>query len=312
MDTENDPIAALLQMAGRRPAVPPEVAARVREAVRDEWTRSTGRRTRTRWMAAAACVALVVTIALVALRTPQPSSPARAPHTVVARAETISGAAVGSGGRFLEPGAELRAGDTLETARSATASLMWGGATLRIDGNTHLRLESPRRLSLDRGAVYIATNGAGVVVVTPLGAIEDVGTQFEVRLDASAVRVRVRDGRVDLRRHGETHSPTAALELSAGAQGDVARRAVPRSGAEWDWVLRAAPAIPLEGRTLRSVVDAVSREKGLTPVYPERISDAHLHGNVPLSPDDALQAALAASGASAHVEGDRLIVRVRR
>ena len=262
---------------------------------------------------AAACVALVAMLALLALRTPQSSPPAHAPRAaVVARAETISGAAVGLGGRFLEPGTKLRAGDTLETARGATASLVWGGATLRVDGNTHLRLESPRRLSLDRGAVYVATNGAGVVVVTPLGAIEDVGTQFEVRLDASGVRVRVRDGRVDLRRHGETHSATAGVELSAGAHGDVARRAVPRSGAEWDWVLRAAPALTLEGRTLRDVVNSVSREKGLTPIYAGRVSNAHLHGNVPLSPDDALQSALTASGASAQVKGDRLIVRVKR
>ncbi len=311
MEPENDPIATLLQLAGRRPAVPPEIAARVRESVRDEWTRSTRRRTQTRWMAAAACLALVVTIASVALRTPQ-SVPAPLARTVVAHAETISGSAVGSGGRFLEPGAELRAGDTLETARGATASLLWGGATLRVDGNTKLRLQSPRRLSLDRGAVYIASNGAGVVVVTSLGAIEDVGTRFEVRLDPGALRVRVRDGRVDLRRNGQTHSATAGVELSARAQGDVTRRAVPRSGAEWDWVLRAAPALTLEGRTLRGVVDAVSREKGLSPVYAEHVSDARLHGNVPLSPDDALAAALAASGTSARVDGDRLIVRVKR
>jgi ferric-dicitrate binding protein FerR (iron transport regulator) len=311
MSTENDPIAALIQLAGHRPAVPPEVTARVRDAVRDEWERSTRRRTRTRWMAAAACIALVATIALIALRTPA-TSPAPTSRAIVARAETITGAAIGAGGRFLEPGMELRAGDVLETARGAAASVLWGGATLRVDGNTHLRLQSTHRLSLDRGAVYVASNGAGVVVTTPLGAIEDIGTQFEVRVDAGALRVRVRDGRIDLRRNGETHSASAGVELSAGASGEVTRRAVPRSGAEWDWILRAAPAMALEGRTLRGVIDAVSREKGLTPVYAERVSDARLHGNLPLSPDEALAAALTASGASARVDGDRLFVRVKR
>jgi ferric-dicitrate binding protein FerR (iron transport regulator) len=261
-------------------------------------------------MAAAACIALVAVIAVVTLR-PRTASPVATQRAVVARAETISGAAIGAAGRFLDRGAEIRAGDALETARDATASLLWSGATLRIDGNTHLRIDSDRALFLDRGAVYIASNGHGMVVTTPLGAIHDIGTQFEVRLDASTLRVRVRDGRVDLRRNGETHSATAGIELSAGARGGVIRRAVARSGAEWDWILHAAPAMTLEGRTLRSVVDVVSREKGLIPVYSERVSDARLHGKVPLSPSDALAAALAASGASARIEGDRLIVRVK-
>jgi hypothetical protein len=124
--------------------------------------------------------------------------------------------------------------------------------------------------------------------------------------------VRVRDGRVDLRRGGATHSAAAGVELSADARGAVTERSITRNGTEWDWIVRAAPAIALEGRTLRSVIDAVSREKGLTPVYAPGLGDARLHGNVPLSPDEALQAALAASSATARVEGDRLIVRGKR
>jgi ferric-dicitrate binding protein FerR (iron transport regulator) len=308
---ENDRIAALIQMAGKRPAVPADVAARVRAAVHEEWERSAGRRrTRTRLAAAAAAVIVLAAAGFVASR--KRTAP-RAPlaRMVVAGVESVSGAAIVSGGRFVEAGTPLRAADALETAHGATASLRWGGATLRVDGDTHVRLDSDRALFLDRGALFVASSGRRVVVTTPLGEIRDVGTEFEVRVGANAVRVRVREGRVDLRRGAATHSASAGVELSANAAGAVTQRAIARSGGEWDWIVRAAPAMALEGRTLRGVVDAVSREKGLTPVY-ENVRDAELHGSVALAPDDALQAALTASSASARVDGDKLIVRGKR
>jgi len=312
MENENDPIATLLQLAGRRPAVPADVTARVRQAVRQEWELRARRRTRMRFAAAAAIVVALIGGGLVMLRTTEtvaPRTTTAAPRALIASVETMSGGAIGGDGRFLEAGAQLRAGDAMETARGATASLRWGPATLRMDGGTRVRLDSPLGLSLDRGAVYVASNGARVVVSTPLGEVHDIGTEFEVRLDHDAVRVRVREGRIDLRRNGATHSAAAGVELAAGAQGAVTQRAIPRSGGEWDWVVRAAPAMTLEGRTLRAVVDRVCREKGLTAVYGRGVGDARLHGTVPLSPNEALDAALAASGLMARADGDRLIVQ---
>ena len=309
MDSENDPIAALLQLAGRRPAVPADVTARVRDAVREEWEQSTRRRTRMRLAAVAAAVVGVTAGGWLMLRT---TTPAGVVQPVVATVQTMSGGAIGGDRRFLEAGARLRAGDQIETARGATASLRWGMATLRMDGGTHVRLDSARGLLLDQGAVYVASNANGVEITTPLGIIRDVGTAFEVRLQADLVRVRVREGRIDLRRNGAVHSAGAGIELTARARGSVTQRAIPRSGADWEWVVRAAPGIALEGRTLRGVVDSVCREKGLTPVYAMGAGDARLHGTVFLSPDEALDAALAASGLVARADGDRLIVQGRQ
>ena len=56
MTDEKDSIAALIQLAGKRPAVPADATERVRAAVREEWERATRRRTRLRWMSAAAAV----------------------------------------------------------------------------------------------------------------------------------------------------------------------------------------------------------------------------------------------------------------
>jgi ferric-dicitrate binding protein FerR (iron transport regulator) len=312
MQNENDPIATLLQIAGRRPAVPADVTARVREAVREEWERSARRRTRRRFALAAAAVVVLVAGGLVMFRPAATVAPSpAAPRAIIASVETMSGSAIGGDGRFVEAGARLRTGDAMETARGATASLRWGAATLRMDGGTRVRLDSPRGLFLDRGAVFIASNGERVVVSTPLGDVHDVGTEFEVRMVDDALRVRVREGQVDLRRNGATHTAAAGVELAADARGNVTQRAIPRSGSEWDWVVRAAPAITLEGRTVRAVVDGVSREKGLTAVYATGVGDARLHGSVPLTPDEALDAALAASGLIARTDGDRLIVQRR-
>lgn len=312
MENENDPIATLLQLAGRRPAVPADITARVRQAVREEWESRARRRTRMRFAMAAAAVVVLVAGGLVMFRKTGTVSPAATPRAIIASVETMSGGAIGGDGRFVETGAQLRAGDAMETARGATASLRWGAATLRMDGGTHVRLDSSRGLFLDHGAVYVASNGARVVVSTPLGDVHDVGTEFEVRIDQDTVRVRVREGRVDLRRNGATHSAAAGVELAADARGSVTQRAIPRSGSEWDWVVRAAPAMTLEGRTLRAVVDSVSREKGLTVVYAKGVGDARLHGSIPLSPDEALNAALAASGLVARTDGDRLLVQRRQ
>lgn len=312
MENENDPIATLLQLAGRRPAVPADVTARVREAVREEWERSARRRTQRRFALAAAAVVVLIAGGLVMFRSTETVAPPPAiPRAIIASVETMSGSAIGGDGRFLEAGAQLRAGDAMETARAATASLRWGAATLRMDGGTHVRLDSARGLFLDRGAVFVASNGERVVIRTPLGDVHDVGTEFEVRMVDDAVRVRVREGRVDLRRNGATHSAAAGVELAADARGNVTQRAIARNGSEWDWVVRAAPAITLEGRTVRTVVDGVSREMGLTAVYAKGVGDARLHGTVPLTPDEALDAALAASGLVARTDGDRLIVQRR-
>jgi ferric-dicitrate binding protein FerR (iron transport regulator) len=310
MENENDPIAALLQLAGRRPAVPADVTARVREAVREEWEQRTRRRARMRFALAAAAVVVLIAGGLVMFRTTETVAPSPVtPRAIIASVETMSGGAIGGDGRFLEAGAQLRAGDAMETARGATASLRWGAATLRMDGGTHVRLDSALGLFLDRGAVFVVSNGSRVVIRTPLGDVHDVGTEFEVRLDNDAVRVRVREGRIDLRRNGASHSATAGVELAADARGNVAQRAIPRNGDEWDWIVRAAPAITLEGRTLRSVVDSVCREKGMTAVYAKGVGDARLHGTVPLSPAEALDAALAASGLIARTDGDRLTIQ---
>ena len=66
---------------------------------------------------------------------------------------------------------------------------------------------------------------------------------------------------------GATHSAASGTELDADAAGGVTEHSIAKSGAEWDWVLRAAPPIHLDGRTLAEVVATVTRDEGMTPVW---------------------------------------------
>ena len=298
----DDAIAALVRLAGRRAPVPEDAAARVRAAVHDEWMQTMARRRRTRWIGSAAAVAAAAVIVVVTRMTTSPQSAPVAPRVVVAGGQTN--------------GAVIYANDVYEVANGNTASLAWGNATLRLDSGTRVRIASPSELTLERGAVYVDSNGAGVLVRTPMGNVRDIGTQFEVRLTADRMRVRVRAGRVDLQRGSATHSAMAGIELDADARGGVTPHSIARNGAEWEWVLRAAPPIHLDGRTLAEVVASVTRDEGLKPVWfdetARNAATMRLHGDVPLTPEEALDTALVASGLTSRIDGDRLIIKRRK
>jgi ferric-dicitrate binding protein FerR (iron transport regulator) len=302
-NNSDDTIAALVRLAGRRPAVPEDAARRVREAVHDEWMETIGRRRRTRWIGSAAAVAAAAVTVVVLRMTPAAPQPQAAPQRVVVAGGQTNAAVV-------------FANEIYEVANGTTASLAWGNATLRLDGGTRVRIASATELSLDRGAVYVDAIHSGVVIHTPIGSVRDIGTQFEVRLAPDRMRVRVREGRVDLQHDGATHSAIAGVELDADARGGVTEHSIAKNGAEWDWVVRAAPPIHLDGRTLAEVVATVTRDEGVTPVWSDsaakNAASIRLHGDVPLTPEEALDTALVASGLTAKSDGDRLIIARRK
>jgi ferric-dicitrate binding protein FerR (iron transport regulator) len=199
--------------------------------------------------------------------------------------------------------AELR---ELTTPGDATTSVEWNGGTLRLDRETHLRFDGPRTATLLRGAMYYAndTPGAAVTIHTPFGDVRDVGTRFEIRLRDDALRVRVRDGAVIVR----DTTAHAGTELVA-SRTSVTSRTIATSGEEWAWIENAAPPIVLEGKSLDEVLRRVAIEKGLT--LQRNGPDQTLHGEMPLSVSEALDAATAAAGVTYRIEGDRLIVRGR-
>ena len=269
---ENDPIATLVRLAGRRPEVNAERTARVRAAVADEW-RAIVRRRRIMRVGIAAALAATIGGVMLVRREATPMAPTVTP---IAAAEK-------------------------------THSLEWNGGDLRIARGTQIRFDGTNVATLVYGAVYYADDqpGGGITLHTPFGDVRDVGTRFEARVDEHSLRVRVRDGEVRVR----DRVARTGMELLA-TNTSIEERTIATSGAEWTWIEEAAPPIVLEGKTFDAVLRTVAIEKGLTLDWNGRTGPT-LHGDMPLSINEALDAATAAAGATYRIEGDRLIVRGR-
>ncbi|HKR66010.1 MAG TPA: FecR domain-containing protein [Thermoanaerobaculia bacterium] len=245
-DERDDAVAQLVRLAGARPKPDPQRMARVREAVHDEWRRTTRRRQWTRYGIAAAVAA---TLAGVLVFT-------RVPSTRV-----------------------------IETRTGEVTSIEWSGATLRIDGETRIRLDANAHATLERGTLFFESHThTGVTIDTPFGAVRDIGTRFELRVGEHDLHVRVSEGMVDVR----------GTRADAGMELVATRDAV-------------TPFLTLEGQTLGDVIEHAARVKGLRVEWHTR-RDVVLRGSVALTPDEAIEAATAASGARYRIDGNTLIV----
>jgi ferric-dicitrate binding protein FerR (iron transport regulator) len=191
--------------------------------------------------------------------------------------EALSGSAWSRFGadenRSLTEGDSLQPGSELATAEESRAAIrLVSGHSVRLDASTGIRLLDDGSLALDRGAVYVdsgldATTTRALDVHTPLGVIEEIGTQFEVRLENDFVRVRLREGSVVIRQDDRDHELQVGTELELGPDGSVARRALPTHGSEWDWFVGITPMLDLEGRTAMEFLDWVARERGWTLAF---------------------------------------------
>jgi hypothetical protein len=247
------------------------------------------------------------------------------PVVTIATVERVTGeATVGaSRNRLTEPlasGRQILSGSTVRTGANGYLGLrLASGASVRVDAGTAVEFGSRNVLALERGAIYIDTDDAGpaaaVEVRTPLATARDIGTRFEVRLVASAVRVRVRGGLVRVDQRGAAYDAAPGIELIASA-GILERRTVPLHGPDWDWTLRVSPPFAIEGRTLASFLQWVEREGGWHPRFsdPElerSSSSVVLHGSIDgLTPADALAVVLPTCGLTHRVDGD--VLRLQR
>lgn len=259
-ERNDDPIATLIRAAGKRPRIDAGQMARVRAAVHEEWRGQIRRGQKRRWMVAAAGVAAILALVL-----------------------------------LLVPG---RGENVLETGPSETRAMLWNGNELRLQPDSRVILLTASTARLERGTIDIATSGPGsnITIETPFGAVRDIGTRFEVRLSSTEVRVRVREGKVELRgviaSAGETLTATPA---------EVARGRI------------EPELIRLEGMRLGDVLARVARAKELTVVWnaPASYRAVVLRGEEPFTPDEALDAATAAAGVTWRVADDRLVIEER-
>jgi ferric-dicitrate binding protein FerR (iron transport regulator) len=207
-------------------------------------------------------------------------------------------------------------GDVIDTDTASRASLQVSdGTSVRIDRTSRVRFVSHSAIELLSGAAYVATSAGsrGLEVRTPMGAVRDAGTQFEVRLLGASLRVRVRTGRVELRRGTNVTAAAAGTEATLTTSGAAIRQVTP-FGSEWAWTVGLAPTFSIEGRPLRVFLEHTAHEEGWTVRYSDRAAAEAaariiLHGSVDgLPAEEAIGVAMATGGLEYRLTPGDLVV----
>jgi len=323
MTDEEHVTAELLRLAGQALDPPAERTLRVREAVRREWHAHRRRRTLRRMTVgiALAGVAAMVVLAVWISRSGRVMTPAA--DIVVAVSERVQGQPLvlrgnGHGDRRwpLAPASSVTADEMVATDAASRAALRTAdGSSVRIDRASRVRFVGPGVIEVLDGAAYVATSdrSRGFEIRTPLGIVRDVGTQFEVRVSGSSVRLRVRTGAVTIRRGASVTPAGAGTEATVTSAG-IAVRQVPAFGTEWSWASALAVPFAIDGRSLRAFLEHIVAEEGWRLRYADReLGDAAgriiLHGSVEgLGAEDALRVALATSGLRYRLADGELLV----
>lgn len=313
-----DLVASLIRAAGRRIEPPADAYQQVLTAATAAFREKTAKRRGRTWMlvAAAASVAAVTLL----LQWNGTSTQAQ-----VATVERVIGSVELESGGGWEPmtGARgsLGTGARLRTLAGGSVALaLDGGASLRLAAATEVEMEGPRRVMLRSGTIYLDNKGSvgtGYQIETPAGTARDVGTQFELYVAGSALRLRVREGRVEVDRAGQLVTGSAGEQLEIDVLGSVVRSTIATTDAAWQWAETLAPAPDIDGKPAAVLLDWVARETGRKLHYESatvesRAATVILHGNIRhLAPLAALDVMLATTDLEYSLDGDTMEVRTR-
>jgi ferric-dicitrate binding protein FerR (iron transport regulator) len=319
-DDRDDAMRELLRQP--RPLADDAVrAARVYRAVHAAW-RDTADGTRhwRRGVALAAAAVLVVAIGLTLVNrlrergTPQAAAPIAS--TLFVTSEVVfqhDGQA-----RAGRVGEELTAGTRITTYGGRAAIVLANGIELRLDSNTAITLDTQRSMSVTRGAVYLDSSHRtgppeSVAIVARGTVIRDIGTRYEVRLSDEELRVRVRDGRVEVSSAFGMREADRGGQLRVTSSGILSGRAS-TSGADWDWIMRAVGPPQLEGRPLTEFLAWAEREGGrpirfADPAMERANAATIVYGAIEhLTVEEALDVVLPSCGLTRRTDGDVITI----
>lgn len=296
---------------------------RMRAAVAEEWLAATSAsRYRPRpigWGPQLGMVAVSLVILIVGINASRPSSDSATIGTLTRLND--GGVSVRTGlfrHRALQLGDSLHVGDTL-TTRGLTLVTLAQGGTLRIGAGTTISVTRPMQLSLKSGLIYVdmppgLTASNLLSIKTRAGAIEHIGTEYEVMSDQRIVRIRVREGRIRISGASAVWVADAGTELLATLGDQFSQRPFATFGRDWLWIEAISPDYEIEGQLLTGFLGWVSREVG----RPLEFSDARarqvanstvLHGSVRgQEPLEALTHVLASTSLTYELRGDRIWV----
>jgi len=316
-----DALASLIQACGRREAPPEWACERAYAAMTEAWrAKLRARRARKIMTLAASIAALAVaaglTLNLLGSR-PQPVANVGQVERVIGSVQ-VRPAGTREWTLLKETAAALLEGTELRTLPGSAAALQIHGTSVRIADRTQLVLDSPVRLSLQQGTLYVDTGGnveqPGMLIVAGSTSVKDVGTQFEVRYRGGDYRVRVREGAV-LLQHGAVRRRGAAGEQITIGDDDVFRSvAIAANDPDWLWIHSLATAPDIDDQPLTVLLAWVARESGVkvryaSPAIERKATATILHGSIQrLKPFEALEVMLATTDLRHEVLSDGTIL----
>jgi len=331
---DEETLTRLLQLAGPRAPVPPDAEARVYERVRSEWLassqqpdsarvydrvhrtweRRTAAQNARRWAMPLALAASVILAVAVFWQPPVTRPPPVSVGTVARVAGTDTA------GMLPEAGSAILAGVTLSTANGQGLSItLRNAASLRLDENTTLVVDSGNEFRLTRGRLYADTGDLvyrdrALVIGTPLGRVTDVGTQFVVGVIADGLGVAVREGRVDVQSQSDTFVAIAGQRMRLDRDDGATFDTIEPDDPYWDWTATLAPAFDIENRSLLDFLRWAARETGRELEFESNdlrmtAMRTDLHGSVAdFEPLDAVESVLATTSFRYRLAPGRIVV----
>lgn len=319
--TTQDSVARLIRAAGRRELPPAEAYERALNAATDAWQKKVSQRRRRMMLSVAAGIAALAVSLAAAVRWFE--SPHIAPAPVASVVRVIGSVRIRAADdrdwTFVgENSGPLSTGTVVQAGAASSVALQLDAVSLRLASGAEVVLDSPSRLRLVHGTVYLDTGTTGsarqIAVVTGAGTVTDVGTQFEVQYQDGGYRVRVREGEVLLQRDDGLRRGVAGQEISIDASGEISIASIRPDDPAWAWVQALATAPDIDRQPLTLLLAWVSRETGAsiryaTPAVERRASTTILHGSIRhLAPLEALTVMLATTDLRHEVLSDGTIM----
>lgn len=308
IDSEEYQISRLLRAAGPRQELPEALKTRWEETFRNELKLRQKQRQRRRYTVAGLAAAFVA-LGLATLLS-LPSADIYSPTVLVAN---ISGNAEleipGKKSDEMHIGQRLYPGSTLTTGPAGFAAIEYGVYDIRLNSRSKLSLHADG-IILVAGEIYVSDEGSSaqgnkLKVITPYGDIEDIGTQFTVKMEGDRVTSTVRRGTVVV--------ILPSKEYRAEAESGIARQIVfdeqqhvqfsdrSPAGPEWEWIYHSSGGYVLEGKSVFEFLQWSAMESGIQVDYASEGAQIYarlttLHGDIEgMSPNQAIEPVLAST-----------------
>jgi len=205
-------------------------------------------------------------------------------------------------------------------ANSFVSISMINGLNVRLAENSDVTLVGIDEINLKSGNLYIDSNDHADVqnsiwITTPFGQARDIGTQFAVRVMPDNWQIQVREGSVEIN-HGDIVA-LAGDRILISESNIVRKSTIDPDDMSWDWTQEVVATFHLEGATLSTYLNWVSRETGKPLEYRSEVArkqatSTMLHGSIEgLKPLESLPVVISTTDFHrVDAEPDRIVIGI--